>query len=63
LLGIEQRDLDAVDLRGVLADQRQHRLHRVAEVAAAPIARERRIEHSPSQCRITFPLHCRISRP
>ena len=45
LAGVEQRDLDAVDLVGVLADQGEHRLHGRLEIAAAPITGERRIEH------------------
>ena len=43
--GVEQRDLDAVDLVGVVADDAEHDLGGPVEVRRAPVAGERRVEH------------------
>ncbi len=45
LAGVEERDLDAVDLRGVGLDDAKRRVHRAHGVGVAPVARERGIEH------------------
>ena len=42
---VEQRDLDAVDLGGVRLDDREHGVGGGVDVARAPVAFERRIEH------------------
>ena len=42
---VEQRDLDAVDLRRVGVDDADRDIHRRAEVLGAPVIRQRRIEH------------------
>ena len=45
LVIVEQRNLDAVDLRPAGFDDGQCRFHGGGEVVAAPVAAERRIEH------------------
>ncbi len=42
---VEQRDLDAVDLGGVVVDDGDRGVGRAVEVGRAPIAGERRVEH------------------
>ena len=44
-LRVEQRDFYPVNLRSVLADDRETRVHGLVDVTRAPIARELRIEH------------------
>jgi hypothetical protein len=44
-LAVEQRELDAVDLGGVVVDQLEAGVHRAVEVARAPVAGERGVEH------------------
>ena len=46
-LVVEQGDLHAVDLRGVVGDHREHRLARRVEVGVAPVSGERGVEHRP----------------
>ena len=43
-VGVEQRDLHAVDLRDVLVDDREQRVAGGVEVVVAPVAGERRVE-------------------
>jgi len=42
---IEERDLDAVDLLGVIVDDRNRAVHRAQVVAVAPVAFQRGVEH------------------
>ena len=44
-VAVEQRDLDAIDLRGVPVDHLDGDVHRLVEPVVAPVARERRVEH------------------
>ncbi len=42
---VEKRDLDSVDLGRMLADQPQHQVRGRVDVARAPVARQRGVEH------------------
>ena len=42
---VEQRDLDAIDPRGVVADEGDAKVHRRTRVGASPVSGELRIEH------------------